>query len=155
RHVPTLVRRELGAFFLSPIAYMLLFAYQVIAWYNFALFIDELGKPGRQYVGLADPLNYYVSYSPLFWFSAVFAAAVITMRLVAEEKRTGTIEGLLTSPVTEFEIVISKWLAALVMFWTLLLPYVLYLPFLRHYGKYPFDTGPAIALAIGCTTVGM
>jgi ABC-2 type transport system permease protein len=154
-HVPALVRRELGAFFLSPIAYMLLFAYQVIAWYNFALFVDKLGGPAVQYTGLPDPLNYYISGSPLFWFSVMFAAAVLTMRLVSEEKRTGTIEGLLTVPVTETEIVLAKWLAAIVMFWTLLLPFALYLPFLRHYGQYAFDLGPAWALAIGVTTTGM
>jgi len=47
-------------------------------------------------------------------------SAVLTMRLFAEEKRSGTIELLLTSPLRDFEIVLGKWLAAMVLYWSLL-----------------------------------
>jgi len=47
RHIPTLVRRELGAYFLSPMAFLILLAFQVIAWFNFWELVDGLNR-GRQ-----------------------------------------------------------------------------------------------------------
>ena len=75
--------------------------------------------------------------------------------LLAEERRSGTIETLLTLPVTEAEVVLAKWLAGVVMFWALLVPFALYLPFLYYQAKFYFDVGPVLALAIGLTTMGM
>ena len=155
RHIPTLVRREMGAYFLSPIAYLLLFAFQVIAWINFREMMRVLADPMTSYTGMADPLNTYISGSGPFWFAILFAVPALTMRLLAEERRSGTIESLLTVPVTEVEVVVSKWLAGVIMFWALLLPFAIYLPFLRHYGQFPFDLGPVATLAIGLTTMGM
>ena len=77
------------------------------------------------------------------------------MRLIAEERRTGTIETLLTLPVTETEIVLSKWLAGVIMYLALLVPFALYLPFLYVQAKYYFDLGPLVSLAIGLVTMGM
>lgn len=155
RHVPTLLRRELGAYFLSPMAYLILVGFQVIAWLNFYQLIDALSRPQLEYSGLRDPMNTYISESTPFWIALLVAVPALTMRLLAEEKRSGTIEGLLTVPVTELEVVVAKWLAGLVMYAMLLLPFAIYLPFLRHYGHYPFDLGPPLALGIGLTTIGM
>ncbi|HEU5118384.1 MAG TPA: ABC transporter permease subunit, partial [Isosphaeraceae bacterium] len=83
------------------------------------------------------------------------AIPALTMRLLAEERRSGTIEGMLTTPITEAELVIAKWLAGVVMFLALLLPFAIYLPFLRYFGHYQFDVGPVITLGIGLTTMGM
>ena len=60
---------------------------------------------------------------------------MITMRLFAEEKRTGTIELLATSPIKDYEIILGKWLAALVMYALMLLTTVLDLVFLFKYGN--------------------
>jgi ABC-2 type transport system permease protein len=150
-----MVRRELGAYFLSPIAYLLLFAFQAIAWINFGELMSLLANPQMNYTGMADPMNTYISGSGPFWFAMLFAVPALTMRLLAEERRSGTIESLLTAPVTEVEVVVSKWLAGVIMFWVLLLPFAIYLPFLRHYGQFLFDLGPVATLAIGLTTMGM
>jgi ABC-2 type transport system permease protein len=85
----------------------------------------------------------------------LIAVPALTMRLIAEERRSGTIEGLLTAPVTETEVIVAKWSAGVAMYLALLLPFALYLPFLRHYGHYPFDLGPLWTLGIGLTTLGM
>ena len=111
RHVPTLLARELGAFFLGPMAYIVLMAFQVIALLNFWELVDALSQPQREFSSIRDPMTTYVSSSPLFWFSVLVAVPLLTMRLIAEERRTGTIETLLTLPVSEAEIVFSKWLA--------------------------------------------
>ncbi|HEV3166245.1 MAG TPA: ABC transporter permease subunit [Isosphaeraceae bacterium] len=155
RHVFTLFRRELGAYFLSPMAYLILIAFQVIAWINFWQLAESLRAAQRMFSGLSNPMNSYISGSTPFWIAMLVAVPALTMRLIAEEKRTGTIETLLTVPITETEVVVSKWMAGLVMYLVLLLPYVIYLPFLYWTGKYSYDLGPIYSLGIGLTTMGM
>lgn len=155
RHIPTLFRRELGAYFLSPIAFLTLLAFQVIAWLNFWELIDGLSRPQQALSSLRDPLNSYISGSTPFWIGLLVAIPALTMRLIAEERRSGTIETLLTVPVTETEIVLAKWLAGLAMYLVLLLPFAVYLPFLYYLAKFHFDPGPLLALAIGLTSLGM
>jgi ABC-2 type transport system permease protein len=155
RHVPTLLARELGAYFLSPMAYFILLAFQVIAWINFWQLVDALSMPQRTFSGLNNPLNGYISGSTPFWIALLVAVPALTMRLLAEERRTGTIETLLTVPVTETEIILSKWLAGVVMYLALLAPFAIYLPVLYYQGQYAFDVGPLISLGIGLTTLGM
>ena len=155
RHVPTLMRRELAAYFLSPIAYLILLAFQVIAWVNFYQLVEVLKQPQIAFSGLQNPMNTYISESSTFWIAMMVAIPALTMRLLAEERRAGTIESLLTTPITEAEVVLGKWLAGVAMYVVLLLPFVIYLPILRHYGKFPFDLGPLISLGIGLTTAGM
>ena len=155
RHVPTLLFRELGAYFLGPMAYLVLLAFQVLAFLNFWELVDTLRQPQREYSSLRDPMLTYVSGSPGFWIAVLVAVPVLTMRLLAEERRSGTIETLLTLPVTEAEVVVAKWLAGVVMFWALLIPFGVYLPFLYYQARFYFDVGPVLALAIGLTTMGM
>src|SRR4051794_11541517 len=155
RHVPTLLRRELAAYFLGPMAFLILLAFQAIAWLNFWDLVDNLARNARAFSGLRDPLNSYISGSTPFWIGLLVAIPALTMRLLAEERRSGTIEGLLTVPVTEAEIVVSKWLAGVVMYLALLLPFAVYLPFLYYQGRFHFDPGPLLALSIGLTTLGM
>jgi ABC-2 type transport system permease protein len=155
RHIPTLFKRELSAYFLGPMAFLILLAFQAIAGINFLDVIESLAKNPRVYSGMHDPLNRYLSASPSFWIALLVALPALTMRLLAEEKRSGTIETLLTVPVTETEVVFAKWLAGLFMYLGLLLPFAVYLPFLYYQGKFHFDPGPFLALAIGMTTLGM
>src|SRR6516165_4998064 len=148
RHVPTLLRRELAAYFLGPMAFLVLLAFQAIAWLNFWELVDALSRPQQSVSGRQDPLNLYISGSTPFWFAILFAVPALTMRLLAEERRTGTIEPLLTVPVSETEIVLSKWLAGVVMYLVLLVPFALYLPFLYYQAKFYFDLGPLVCLGV-------
>jgi ABC-2 type transport system permease protein len=155
RHVFTLFSRELGAFFLSPMAYLVLLAFQVVAFFNFWEMVDTLSASQRELSSLRDPINLYMSGSPAFWIAIVVAVPMLTMRLLAEERRSGTIETLLTLPVTETEVVLAKWLAGIVMYCLLLVPFVLYLPFLYYQAKFDFDVAPVRSLVLGLTTMGM
>jgi ABC-2 type transport system permease protein len=119
------------------------------------MLVDTLRQPQREFSSLQDPMTTYVSGSLLFWFAIMVAVSVLTMRLLAEERRSGTLETLLTLPVTEIEVVLAKWLAGVVMFVMLLVPFAVYLPFLYYQAKFYFDVGPVLALGIGLTTVGM
>ncbi len=155
RHIFILIMRELGAFFLSPMAYLVLLAFQVIAFFNFWEMVDALSAPQRELSSLRDPMNLYMAGSPAFWIAIVVAVPLLTMRLLAEERRTGTIETLLTLPVTETEVVLAKWLAGVMMYCLLLVPFLLYLPFLYYQAKFEFDVAPIFGLLVGLTTMGM
>lgn len=153
-HTFTLVRRELAAYFLGPMAYLILLAFQGVACVNFYQLLETIGRPRSVFAG-TDPIQLYLSGSGGFWIAILVAIPLLTMRLLAEERRSGTIETLLTAPVTETQVVLAKWLAGVVMYAAMLVPFLIYLPFLREYGKYPFDLGPLLSLTIGLTTMGM
>ena len=155
RHVPALLARELSAYFLGPTAYLVLLAFQVIAFLNFWELVDALSQPQFELSSLRDPMNAYIAGSTPFWIAILVAVPALTMRLLAEEKRSGTIETLLTAPITEGEIVLAKWLAGFVMYVFLLLPFALYLPFLYHQARFYFDLGPVVGLGVGLSTMGM
>ena len=155
RHLFPLVRRELATYFFSPMAFLILLAFQVIAWLNFWDLVDALARYNRALSGLRDPLNNYITGSTPFWIGMMVAIPALTMRLLAEERRSGTLEPLLTAPVTEAEVVVAKWLAGVVMYLVLLIPFALYLPFLYYQAKYHFDLGPVVSLGIGLVTLGM
>lgn len=155
RHVPSLVRRELASYFLGPMAYLILLAFQVLACVNFIELVETLSRPQSIFAAENDPINLYIPASLGFWISVLVAVPILTMRLLAEERRSGTLETLLTVPVTEVEVVLSKWLAGWVMYLLLLAPFFVYLPFLRHFGAFPFDLGPVFALLIGLGSLGL
>ncbi len=142
RHVSTLLIRELAAYFLGPMAYLVLLAFQVIASLNFWELVDFMRQPQREFSSLRDPMTTYISGSPFFWIAVMVAIPALTMRLLAEERRSGTIETLLTLPVTETEVVVAKWLAGVVMYMVLLVPFVLYLPFLYYQAQILLRPGP-------------
>ena len=100
RHVPTLLRRELGAYFLGPMAFLILLAFQFVAWLHFWELVDSLSAPQRELSSVRDPMSTYIAGSPGFWIAILVAVPMLTMRLLAEERRSGAIEALLTVPVT-------------------------------------------------------
>ncbi|MDX2037078.1 MAG: ABC transporter permease subunit [Isosphaeraceae bacterium] len=155
RHLPTLLKRELSSYFLSATAYLILCAFLVIAWVNFFELLTSLSRNTLFYSGRSDPLNSYISGSFSFWIAVMIAVPALTMRLFADERRSGTIETLLTIPVTELEVVVAKWLAGVIMFSISMIPFAMYLPFLRIQGGYAFDVGPVLSLGIGLLSVGM
>ena len=157
RHVPALAGRELSAYFLRPMAYFILLGFLVIAMLDFFQLVELLSDPRSvlSYSGQLNPMNFYLAGSWLFWVAILIAVPALTMRLVAEERRTGTIEGLMTTPVTEFEVILGKWIAGVAMYLALLLPFAVYLPFLWQFGDYQLDPEPLISLAIGLTSMGM
>jgi ABC-2 type transport system permease protein len=155
RHVAPLLRRELSSYFLGPMAYMVMLAFLLIAMFNFWELVDILSQPQRELSSLRDPMNTYISGSPAFWLLILVAVPLITMRLFAEERRSGTIEKLMTAPVTETEVVLAKWLAGIVMYCVMLIPFALYLPVLYFQASFSFDLGPVIAVGLGLLTTGM
>ncbi|MFN2272174.1 MAG: ABC transporter permease subunit, partial [Anaerolineae bacterium] len=102
----TITKRELYAYFSSPIAYVTTAAFLIVQGYVFYIIIDQVQQAGMD-VALG---NYYTL------FLLIFYTAMVTMRLLAEEQRSGTLELVLTAPVRDWELVIGKYLASVILF---------------------------------------
>lgn len=141
RNIWIVCRRELGSYFVSPIAYILLTMFGLIFgyfyWNTLAAFLVESIQ--AQMRGQAFPMNVNEwIIRPLLANTSVvnlFFIPLITMRLFAEEKRNGTIELLATSPVRDIEIILGKWFAAMILYACMLLFTGVNFAFLFHYGN--------------------
>jgi ABC-type transport system involved in multi-copper enzyme maturation permease subunit len=153
-----LTRRELAAFFYSPIAYIVLFGFTGLGWWQYYTFLDLLTDPiQRGGEPLVEPvISYYVISWPTV-ISMIAIVPVLTMRLLSEEKRTGTMEVLLTAPLDETSVVVSKFLASLIFFLVLWVPWGLFLVALRIQGGEPFDYRPLLSFffALAATGAGL
>jgi len=152
-----LTRRELNSFFLSPIAYLTLLGFAVISWIQYALFISRLFEASSptERGGLSiEPIvvSYLFDLFPVF--AVVFLPSVLTMRLLSEEQRSGTMEVLLTAPVDESVVVLSKFLAGLITFLVAWLPFGLYLVTIPMAGGSPFDYRPLLSFFIALVATG-
>ena len=155
RRFIVLTRRELGTLFYSPIAYILLFVFVILHWAGYFMVILRL-IPGEDGLPKSVP-EPIVSAFVLQWLAVIYtivAVPVLTMRLLSEEKRSGTLEVLLTAPVDEGAIVMSKFLAACVMFLTMWVPFALFLVYFRIGGGSEFDYRPLFSFAIGLAATG-
>ena len=160
RNIWTICRRELYAYFVSPIAWVLLtiFAFLSGAFTYLISAAFVRASIEGQMSGQTFPMNVNEQViAPLFSNMAVvglFLIPLISMRLFAEEKRQGTIELLVTSPVHDLEIIMGKWLSAVLMYGALLVVLLADYSFLFIYGNpdwKPVATGfLGILLQGGC-----
>jgi ABC-2 type transport system permease protein len=141
RNAWIICRKELGSYFVSPVAYLLLTMFGLIFgfffWNALGFFVVESVE--MQMRGQMFPMNLNEQViRPLLSNVGViglFFIPMITMRLFAEEKRTGTIELLATSPIRDLEIILGKWLAAMLLYSCLLLFTAVNFAFLFRYGN--------------------
>jgi ABC-2 type transport system permease protein len=141
RNIWTICRRELYAYFVSPIAWVLLTIFAFLSGvftYIITSSFVRFSLEG-QMSGQPTPMNINEQViAPLFSNIAVvglFLIPLISMRLFAEEKRQGTIELLVTSPLHDLEIIIGKWLASVIMYCALLAVLAADYSFLFMYGN--------------------
>jgi len=141
-NVKTLAQRELGAYFLSPIAYAVLAMFLFSAGLAFGL---GTFAPGNE-----------ASLRTLFenWIVIIlaFVLPMLTMRLISDELRVGTIETLMTAPVTETEVVLGKFLGAFLFYLILIAALLLYPFLLQFFG--PVDPKLLICHYIGLLLLG-
>jgi ABC-2 type transport system permease protein len=145
-NVRAVFQRELAAFFLSPVAYIVLFLFVLSNGCSFALYANLFSDEEQQ---ISLTLRSLFSFA-LFWTLPL--SPLLTMRVFAEEKRSGTLEVLLTAPVTESEVIWGKFLAVQVFYtliWATLLLFVLVFAVLGE-----VDWGPVLAIYIGLFFLG-
>lgn len=130
-----IMKRELKSYFTSPVAYIVMVIFLVIAGLLFFPFFFLEGVAN---------LRQFFSYLPLY--ISCFVPA-LTMRVYAEEKRVGSFETLMTLPVTEYDVVLGKYLASLISTLIMIAPTILYVITIEIFGNPEY--GPIIGGYIG------
>jgi ABC-2 type transport system permease protein len=136
----TISRREIRTYFNSPVAYIVVTVFTIITGYLFftQLFLEQQ----------AEMRGFFGSMPLLF----MFLAPAITMRLLADEKSSGTLEMLITMPVRDWEVVVGKFLAAMALVCAALALTLVFAITVRALG--PLDRGPAIGGYVGLLLMG-
>jgi gliding motility-associated transport system permease protein len=141
KNVWIICRKELGSYFVSPIAYLLLAMFALIFGFFFWSGVNAFVYVGMESQMRGDQFPMNINeflIRPLIANASViglFLIPMLTMRLFAEEKRSGTIELLATSPIRDFEIILGKWLAAAILYAGILFVGALNLLWLFKYGN--------------------
>jgi ABC-2 type transport system permease protein len=148
----TIAKREIATYFLSPVAYVVTVVWLVWCGLQFYLLAGVFAS-APSLSASANPLSAFFGGSVLFFIPLLVFAPVLTMRLLAEERHTGTLESLLTAPVTSAHVVIGKYLAALVYWVGLWLPTLMYVWITRQFGR--IDLGAVLASYLGVLGIGL
>jgi ABC-2 type transport system permease protein len=156
RNILAIADKELRSYFASPIAYIIIGLFALLFGYFFIAYLSVFVQRSSQAMmgGGAPNINQDMIRG-VFLNSAViilFVMPMITMRTYSEEKRSGTIELLLTSPVTDFQIIMGKFLGALGLYASMLLVTMLYIAILFVFGNpewRPIATGYLGLLLMG------
>lgn len=142
RNVWIICRKELRSYFVSPIAYILLALFAIAFGFFFWNFVYAFVNEGiaSQMRGNAFPMNVNEQLiRPLIAndlsIIGLFLVPLISMRLFAEEKRTGTFELLATSPVHDYQMILGKWLAAMILYGAMLLLTAINFAWIFKYGS--------------------
>ncbi len=122
--VLTITQRELRAYFLSPGGYIILALFLLVSG---GFFWSQCLQTGQ--IATLRPV-----FSVGTWL-LTFIAPAVTMRLISEEYRAGTLEMLMTCPIHEFHVVLGKYLASLIFLLIMLLPTVSYVVALELFGR--------------------
>ncbi len=149
-----IAKREIAAFFVSPLAYVVLSAW--LLWSGFMFYLLA-GFHAAQPVGSGStgesPLTHFFGGTTLFYMGVLVFVPLLTMRLLADETRSGTLETLLTAPVSDVAVVLGKFSAAMVFWVALWLPTLLYVWLTSRYGD--VDLGMIAATYAGLFGMGL
>jgi len=151
----TLIRREFTAYFLSPIAYVVLAVFLLVTGHLFYLTMTLLTKKGP--TGIEWPMQGLLG-DERFWLVFLFIPPLLTMRSFAEERGSGTLEMLLTAPLRDWQVVLAKFLACLGFYVFMWLPTLIYMPVLLNYDfathKAAIDPWPVATSYLGLFFAG-
>ena len=147
----TLLRRELGTFFFSLTGYIIIAAVSLLTGLSFVVLTLLLGSEPTT---MPVTEMFYQTY--FFWLIVLLLAPVVTMRLFAHEKATGTLETLMTTPVGDLQVVMAKFTAALIFYMVAWLPLLACLFVIRHFTGQNFglDAGSAGGMFLGIFLTG-
>jgi ABC-type transport system involved in multi-copper enzyme maturation permease subunit len=127
RSTLSLIRREFTAYFWSPVAYVVFGTFLLGTGWLFHMTLDKLTARGP--VGTEFPMQEMLGTIG-FWLIFWVIPPLLTMRLFAEERSTGTLEMLMTAPLKDWQVVLAKFIACFLFFLLLLVPTLAYLPVL-------------------------
>ena len=140
RNILAIAHKELKSYFSSPIAYIVIGFWALLYGYFFIAILQFFVRQSMQMSQFGGPQSMNVNQQlirPLLQNVTIldlFLLPMVTMRTYAEEKRSGTIELLLTSPVSDFEIIMGKFLGAMALYTVMLAVTLLHIGLLFWYG---------------------
>ncbi|PYR00848.1 MAG: ABC transporter [Acidobacteria bacterium] len=159
-NILAIAHKELKAYFSSPIAYIviglwaLMYGYFFVAILSFfvrqSMQMGQFGMQGPQAMNVNQQLIRPLLQNVLILI--LFLMPMVTMRAYAEEKRSGTIELLLTSPLTDFQIIVGKFLGAMALYGVMLAVTLIHLGLLFVYGRPEWK--PIVTAYIGLLLMG-
>ncbi len=157
RNILAIAQKELRSYFASPIAYIVIGFFALLYGYFFVIMLQFFVRSSLQMTQLnSAPQNINeMLIRPLMQNVTVillFVMPSITMRTYAEEKRSGTIELLLTSPVTDFQIIIGKFLGAMGLYAAMLAATLIHVGILFVYGEPEWK--PLVSSYLGLLLLG-
>src|SRR5271156_1401330 len=125
RGLYAIYRKEMGHYFVSPVAYVLVGLFLFLTGFFFDLYVNAANDQAPD--APTWVLRAYLGFLVLIF---LFFLPMVTMGVYADERKRGTMELLMTSPVTELEIVLGKFLASLTLFAAMLVPTAVYLVYM-------------------------
>ncbi len=151
--IVVLTRREFSSFFYTPVAYPVLLGLVAIAWINFALYVGQY-LMDRQPIPEPIVQFYIIALIPVI--AQMFVVPMLTMRLLSEEKRDGTLEVLLTAPVNEISVVLGKFFGSMGLYLLTWVPMWIFLVSLWVTGgeQARFDYRPVLSFFLAVIATG-
>jgi ABC-2 type transport system permease protein len=159
RNILAIAGKELRGYFASPIAYIVLGFFALIFGYFFYVPVIYFNRQSMQMaMGMGGAMNMNTMLiTPIFVNSTVvmlFLLPAITMRTYAEEKRSGTIELLLTSPITDTQIILGKFFGAMGLFCSMLLLTLVHIAILFWFAEPNPEWKPIASTYLGLVLMG-
>ena len=159
----SIFQKELKHFFYSPIAYIVIAVFALITGIFFYLYLSQFVEAAfmdmiRSQQYRMPPQKFNINLQlirPFFWNIALitlFVLPLVTMRLFSEEKKSGTVELLYTTPLSIGNIVVGKYLAGIVFYMIMLIPTTICMSILFIYGQ-P-ELGPVLSGYLGLICLG-
>ena len=141
----TVMRRELGAFFASPVFWVLSAGFLAFFGFVFAAYVSQTGY------------SVQASMQPLLSLIGtvlLFVSPLLSMRLLAEEQRSGTLEVLMTSPVHDWQVVLGKWLAGAVALVVMMAFTLIHVALMARMATNGMDRGELASTYLGILLLG-
>jgi ABC-2 type transport system permease protein len=151
-------KRELFSYFVTPLAWVAMTAFLLIQGLHFFLIVQQFA--GQMDLSAdAGPVQTFFGQTVMLYLPLCFVCPVLTMRLFAEERKSGTIEPLLTTPVQTTGVVLGKYLAVLLMYVLMWAPTLFYMVIINQYGDIDWQVVAAgymavIAVGAGYLAIG-
>ena len=157
-NVLAIAQREIKAYFGSPIAYVVIGFFALVFGYFFYALLVYFDRQSMQMAGMGGPQAVNINEQlvrPVFLNSSViilFVLPLITMRTYSEEKRSGTIELLLTAPLSDLQIIIGKFLGAMALYGAMLAVTLIHIGLLFAFGQPEWR--PVVTAYLGMLLMG-
>ncbi len=153
RNIWTIARREYSRFFTSPIAYVVAFVILLTLGIMFSLTVLVFTQNAFNGQGGPASAPDISGITGTFTFLMVLSTPALTMRLISEENRMGTMELLLTAPVRDWDLIVGKWLGGFLFMLTIILVSLIYPLVLNAYVSPGIDQKAMISAYLGLILV--